>query len=469
MNERYARVAVAAIFFLYVLYIRVYDIADTFLMLGEQTRDWAIALGGITELPLTGAPSTAGGRGFGPVYYWLLWLGRNLVGPFTDFLPHAGGLTVALLQSIADTWLLLALWRRVGPLLALAMCLVIASAPFDIAISSVIWNPPVAAALIKMATAMALSLGDTPARWQIAVTAILAWGAVQAHLSAIFVAAPILVALVAKPLVDEWSAAALPPSPSGLRRTSRATADRTGWPRVAVHSGLVAGVILALQIPYFIAAMGDPAAPMGPTTAISNIVNAGSFRLDRSYGSVVNSAGELLVRQFDSWRFQVPTLVAAVIVLVKWRHDVVLLAASVGGIAGATILFATWTRGYDSYWFLTLTTAMVLTYGMAVAALPSRIAIQAAGGVLLAGILFLQPSRIDQSKAFFKYPLYRTMRIASYELAARAPVLRDIRVNFAGAHPTMDKYFIYKILGGRIDPAAPQQAFVNGDGSVRID
>jgi hypothetical protein len=469
MNERYARMAVGAIFFLYVLYIRVYDIADTFLMLGEQTRDWAIALGGITELPLTGAPSTAGGRGFGPVYYWLLWLGRHLVGPFTDFLPHAGGITVALLQSIADTWLLMVLWRRVGPSLALAMCLVIASAPFDIAISSVIWNPPVAAALIKMTTAMALSLGESPPRWKIAVTATLAWCAVQAHLSAIFVTAPLLVALVAKPLVDKWSASALPPSPSGLRRTGRATADRTPWSRVAVQSGLVAVVILVLQIPYFIAALRDPAASMGPTTAISNITNASSFRLDRSYGSIVNGTGELLVRQFDSWQFQIPTLLAAVIVLVKWRRDVVLLAASVGGIAGASILFATWTRGYDSYWFLTLTTAMVLTYGMAVAALPWRIAIHAAGGLLLAGILFLQPGRIDQSKAFFKYPPYRTMRLASYELAARAPVLRDIRVNFEGAHPTMDKYFMYKILGGRIDPAAPQQAFVNGDGTVRID
>ena len=190
MRQRYARTAVATVFFTYVLYIRVYDIADTFLMLGEQTRDWTIALGGITELPLTGAPSTAGGRGFGPVYYWILWLGRNLVGPFTDFLPHAGGMTVALLQSSADTWLLVALWRRVGPFLALAMCLTIASAPFDIAISSVIWNPPVAAALIKMATAMALDLGDTPPRWKIAATAALAWFAVQAHLSAIFVAAP---------------------------------------------------------------------------------------------------------------------------------------------------------------------------------------------------------------------------------------------------------------------------------------
>lgn len=445
MNERYARVAVAAIFFLYVLYIRVYDIADTFLMLGEQTRDWAIALGGVTDLPLTGAPSTAGGRGFGPVYYWLLWLGRNLVGPFTDFLPHAGGITVALLQSIADTWLLVALWRRLGPFLALAMCLVIASAPFDIAISSVIWNPPVAAALIKMATAMALGLGETPRRWQIAVTAMLAWFAVQAHLSAIFVAAPILVALVAQPL------------------------PKSDWRQSARLAAVVGGVVLALQIPYFIAVIRDPAAPMGPTTAISNMANAGSFRLDRSYGSIVNGAGELLVRQFDSWRFQMPTLIAAIIVLVKWRRDIVLLATSVGGIAGATILFATWTRGYDSYWFLTLTTAMVLTYGMAIAALPSRMAIHAAGAVLLAVILFLQPGRVEQSTAFFKYPPYRTMRIASSELAARAPVLRDIRVNFEGVHPTMDKYFIYKILGGRIDPSAPQQAYVNGDGSVRIE
>ena len=149
MTERSARLATAALFFSYVLYIRVYDIADTFLMLGEQTRDWAIALGGITELPLTGAPSTAGGRGFGPAYYWILWLGRVIAGPFADNLPHAGGFWVALLQSIADTWLLVVLWRRVGPFLALAMCLTLSSAPFDVAISSVIWNPPVAAALIK--------------------------------------------------------------------------------------------------------------------------------------------------------------------------------------------------------------------------------------------------------------------------------------------------------------------------------
>ena len=455
MSDRVAKIAVAAVFFSYVLYIRVYDVADTFLMLGEQTRDWSVALGGLTDLPLTGAPSTAGGRGFGPIYYWILWVGRHLVGPFTDYLPHAGGVTVALLQSGADTWLLIALWRRVGPLLALAMCLTIASAPFDIAISSVIWNPPVAAALIKMATAMALQLGEQPRRWQIAITVMLAWFAVQTHLSAIFVAAPLLLALVA----------------TALRATAntRGLSPQDRLKNAAMTAAVVAVVVLALQVPYFIAVARDPAAPMGPTNAITTIINTDAIRIDRSYSSIVNGTGEVLVRQFESWRFQIPTLIAALVVLVRWWRDLIVLAVSIGGIAGATVLFATWTQGYDSYWFLTLTTAMVLTFGMAIAAIPSRPALLWIGLALLAGIIVLQRSRVDQSTAFFKYPAYRTMRIASYELAARYPVLRDIRMNFDGVHPTMDKYVMYRILGGRIDPSAPQQAYVNGDGSVRIE
>jgi hypothetical protein len=445
MKERYARMAVAAIFFLYVLSIRVYDIADTFLMLGEQTRDWAIALGGITELPLTGAPSTAGGSGFGPAYYWILWLGRVIAGPFADYLPHAGGFWVALLQSIADTWLLVVCWQRVGPFLALAMCLVLSSAPFDVAISSVIWNPPVAAALIKMATAMALSLGDAPPRWKIAVTAMIAWLAVQAHLSAAFVGGPLLLALAATDL----------------------QAHR--FKRAAVTAGTIAAIVLVLQVPYFVNAIRNPGAPMGPAAAISTITNVGAFRIDRSYVAVVNITGEVLARQVIPWHLEIPTLIAGLITVIRWRRDPVALAVSSGGLLTATVLFATWTRGYDSYWFLTMTAALLLTYGLAIAAIPYRLAVHVIGAVLVAVIAWLQPARIDQSKAFFKYPAYRTMRIASYRLAAQEPVLRDIRVNFEGAHLTMDKYFIYRILGGRIDPSAPKRAFVNADGSVSIE
>ena len=89
-------------------------------MLGEQTRDWTVALGGISELPLIGAPCTAGGRGLGPATTGCC--GSDVRDrPFMDNLPHAGGVTVALLQSLADAWLFLALSRRVHWGLALAI------------------------------------------------------------------------------------------------------------------------------------------------------------------------------------------------------------------------------------------------------------------------------------------------------------------------------------------------------------
>jgi hypothetical protein len=454
IGPRARLVAIAAAFFAYVVLIRTHDLANSFLMLGEQARDWTIALGSWRDLPLTGAPSTSGGRGFGPAYYWILWLGRHLVGPFTSNLPHAGGIIVALLQSAADTWLLVVLSRRVPMALALAMCLFIASAPFDISISGVIWNPPVAAALVKMATALALSLGDEPSRWKVAATAALAWLAVQAHLSAVLVAAPLFVALVAQPLIKRES-----PGSRSLKETAR---------RVGERAALAVAVLLVLQIPAAISSVRQPEAAVGPTGALAAIVRASSFDVVKSYSAVVNAAGDLLVNKSDTWKFQIPVLIAAIIVLIRWRTDVMLLAVSVGAILMGTALFATWTRPYDSYWFLTATTALVLTFGMAIAAIPHRIALHVVAAACLVVVASQQPTRVAQAKDFFSYPQYRVIRIGSAQLAAMAPALRDIRVNFEGAHPTMDKYLIYRILGGRIEPGAPI-AFIDAGGHVRIE
>ena len=451
--------AVAAIFFVYVLWIRTYDVASTFLMLGEQTRDWTIALGGVTELPLAGAPSTAGGRGFGPAYYWLLWIGRVTIGPFLDNLPHAGGIIVALLQSIADTWLLVALWRRVHWGLALAMCLLIASAPFDIAISSVIWNPPVSAALIKMATAMALTLDPEPASpkrrsragGRIAVTAALAWMAVQAHLSAIFVAAPLLASLA----IERFYGRSTPVLRSFYERSQPAL--------------IIATTILVLQVPFLISLVNEPDAPVGPTSAISALTNPQAVRPWLAYESVTGITGNLLWPMSDApLVFAVVTLILGAIVAVAYRRDVVLLGASVGGVIMATLLFTTSTRSYDGYWFLTLTTALTLTCGMAIAAIPSKTAVKWIGLALVLLVAWRQPARIADSTRFFKYPQYGTMLSASRQLIMQAPVLRDIRVTF-DVHPTMDRYFIYQILGGRIDGSALYTAVVDGDGSVRLE
>ena len=100
---------------------------------------------------------------------------------------------------------------------------------------------------------------------------------------------------------------------------------------------------------------------------------------------------------------------------------------------------------------MTLTTSMALTYAWRSPRCPGRGVTQAIGVALLARSCWLQPARIAQSKLTFKFPEYRAMLIGSRSLAAQAPVLRDIRITFA-VHPSMDKYFIYKILGGTHRP-----------------
>jgi hypothetical protein len=436
MNERSARLALAGLLFVYVLSIRIYDVSTTFLMLGEQTRDWTIALGGITELPLTGAPSTAGGRGLGPVYYWLLWIGRVSIGAFMDNLPHAGGVFVALLQSIADVWLFIALAKRMHWSLALAMSLLIASAPFDIALSSLIWNPPVAAAMIKMATALALSLTPESPLWHIALTAAVAWFGVQSHLSGIFVAAPLLAALA--------------------------------FTRRLKSVAVVAAAVFALQLPFLIALLRDPSGGAGPTTAIAGITNPQVFRPWVAYGSVTGITGNLLIHLYDWYEYTIPMLIAAAIVAYAYRKDLMVIAVSAGAVVMATALFTTSTRAYDSYWFVTLTPAMTIVFGMAIAAIPSKNAVKWIGIAMLVAIVVMQPARLEDSTRYFKYPQYGPMVKGSRELMQRAPVLKDIRVAFE-VHPTMDRLFVYRILGGQIDTHALYTGVILEDGSVKLE
>ena len=154
--------------------------------------------------------------------------------------------------------------------------------------------------------------------------------------------------------------------------------------------------------------------------------------------------------------------------VIAFRRDLLLIAVTAGAIAAATLLFTTSTRSYDGYWFISLTTALTLTFGMAIAAIPSKTAVTWIGVVLLLVVAWRQPARIEDSKRFFKYPQYETMLQGSREIVTRAPVVRDIKVGF-DVHPTMDRHFIYTILGGRIDARALYTAVIDGDGTVRVE
>ena len=143
---------IAAVTFGAILAIRINGIGTHFRMLGDQIRDWSIALGPFSELPLIGPPTHVGGYTIGPAFNWILWAIRVSVGPWFQNLPHAGGIGQATLQSGADTLLLLAIWRYTGSrCIALATIVLIAPAAYDLCLSALVWNPTTGATLAKAA------------------------------------------------------------------------------------------------------------------------------------------------------------------------------------------------------------------------------------------------------------------------------------------------------------------------------
>ena len=184
------------------------------------------------------------------------------------------------------------------------MCLVIASAPFDIAISSVIWNPPVAAALVKMATAMALGPRRRAATMED-----------RGHRRAGVVrGAGAPVGDLCRRADPRWHL-----SRRACRFEARvATRELEGWRRER-RSGPRRGRRVVCPADSLLHRDRDAILPRrwDRPRDQQHGATSSAFRLDRSYGSVVNGAGDLLVRQFDSWRFQIPTLIAALVIVIS--------------------------------------------------------------------------------------------------------------------------------------------------------
>jgi hypothetical protein len=218
-------------------------------------------------------------------------------------------------------------------------------------------------------------------------------------------------------------------------------------------------------LPYIAAQFLAPASSIGPTVVIDSLAHAATVNPLESFNRVSSITGWLITRGPDGWPYGIVTAAAAVVAAWRWRRDPALLAVSVGPLVTATLLFATWTRPYDSYWFMTLAPAIVVTAGLAVAALPRAEWVTRAGWVCVALAVAWQPARIEQSKGFFRYPEYRPLLDGSRAAFRRSPVLQDLRVAFE-VHPTTDVQYLYRILGGRIDESGGYAAVIQRDGTV---
>ena len=440
-------VSYAAIFGL-TLFIRVRGISTHFWMLWDQIRDWGIALGPLTDLPLVGPPTHFRGYTIGPAFYWILWGIRVTLGPWFDNLPHAGGIGQAVLQSLADALLLAAIWTRTRSLpIALLAVVLLATSAYDVALAPLVWNPVMGSILAK--TAMALVLLDWPvgSTLRSAVVSSIAWSAVHSYTGAVYVALGVFAAILA---------------PSVFERR---------WREVVRQAAVIAGVVALLQLPWAIHRFSsrDGAPVMGVVTGSLSQVLTGraSPRAEISVRGYVDAFS--FIQGFPN---HVPAagwilLAAGMITVVRYRRDPALLTALLVPQALAVVGYALFQGGLDHYYYLSLMPAAVLTVVLAATALPGRwgLARDGVAWLLLAAALAAVPGRLTFAATLHRMPEYAPLVEGSRRVVGQRQPMRAIETEFALPAPS-DPTFIYRILGGVIDPASPWVARIRTTGDV---
>jgi hypothetical protein len=441
------RIALPTATFVLTALARTWHINRHFWMLGDQIRDWGIALGPFTSLPLVGPATHVGGYTIGPAFYWILWAIRVVVGPWFDNLPHSGGIGQALLYSGGDALLLMALWKRTGsPWLAISAVVVLATAPFDLVLSAVIWNPVIGPILARTATALILLGWHRRSLAHTAITAAIAWSAVHSYTGAVFVALGVFAALVADEIF------------------------RRNWRAAAARAGVVVAVVAALQVPYLLhqAARRFSEPAMGAVTgSIGGIVTGRNpLRLEASADVFTQAVAAIELSPWSIAAVGWILLVCAAVVTVRYRDDPVLLAVTVLPQLAAVAGYAVWAGDLQFYYYLSLMPAVVITILVALTTIvPARAARVAAVAVCLAAILAV-PARLRFASTLpMRLPAYEILVRASRQIARRQQPMQSIRAQFP-LPPTADSEFIFRILGGRIDRQAEWRALVAPDGHV---
>ena len=442
-----AELTLAIIVFALTLALRIHGIDRHFWMLGDQIRDWTLALGRFRDLPLVGPATHVGGYTIGPAFYWILWAIRVLVGPWFDNLPHAGGIGQAMLQSAADALLLIAVWRYTSSVwIALATVILLATAAYDLALAALVWNPMMGAALAKIATALVLFGWPQRSLTGVIVTSAIAWSAVHCYTGAIFTALSIFTAIAAGWLVR---------------------GERSGALRSVAA---IAVVVAALQVPIVIHQRSAPAeAPaMGAVTGSLGRIVSGEARPDLARSWAGFSGAFTFIQgapSLGTWLIWLLTA-CALAVIVKHRRDPVLLAVTILPPLLALAGYALYVGDFlDRYYYFSLMPASVLTIVLGLTAFPPPRLARAVAIVLVVVGLAITPARVQFAATLHRMPEYGMLLDGSRWLVEKGHPISGIRTDFPLPR-TADPNFLYRILGGRIDPSSHISALITRDGQV---
>jgi hypothetical protein len=368
-----------------------------------------------------------------------------LFGPWFDNLPHAGGIGQAALQSAADALLLVAIWRRTGSWwIALATVVIGATAAFDVSLAAVVWNPPMSAALAKLAIAAVLAGWHRRPVVHVAVMAIVAWSAVHVHTGAIFVAVGVFIAMLVDPFVR------------GDRRL------------LLRNIAVTALAVLLLQLPLIVFQAGKPRdAAMGAVTdSVRRVLSGESApQILKSLDGYVEAVQVIEFRPGHVPGLGWLLLISAGIVAVRYVKDPVLLSVTVLPQVAAIAGYSLFLGDLDAYYYLPLMPAAVLTFVLAVTAIPSsRFARATAIGTLAIALAFV-PTRLGNAATMSRLPQYGLLVEASRKVRRFGQPMQQIRTDFV-LPPTSNAEFLFEILGGTIDRRAPWVCVIRANGEV---
>jgi hypothetical protein len=449
LSEVRSKVLIASILFLllclYSFYFRTFQVTEHFHLLGDQVRDWNWALKPFSELPRVGTPTSQGGFCLGPIFYWTLWLIRITIGPFYENLPHAGGIGLAAIHSIADAVLLLAILKRGIPIIAsVAIMLLLVSSPFEASLSGTIWNPGLSVSFVELATAFFLLIPNSHWALKTLVTSTAAWLAVQAHTQSIFFALSLLVYLIVEPWV-------------------------VAGPRPALKRFLIIiAVIAVLQIPYVTEINKRHDISQEQLGIVATSFTKPSIHPYASFIALVDAFAELFGPHLSRTVVIGLILVAGGALLFGYRmHHEVLAAALLP-------LFLVW-LGYSflsvgtlyTYWYMNLMPSFVLLilFGFTKSPFPLLDKISPLLGLFVLVLAFAsQPSRLATRAQSTSYPYYAAIVRGAKEIVRNGtPVRSVIPPSYSSK---VEPSYVVQWLGGRVEQSADLIAIIGEDGSV---
>jgi hypothetical protein len=270
--------------------------------------------------------------------------------------------------------------------------------------------------------------------------------AVQSHSSAVFFAAPAIASLTGREVL--------------AGRRARA------W-RVASVS---AAVVLLLEAPYLINMVTNPSQQKRPVVVVSNVAytlsHPASLRPRAAFMDLVRASNAILVRPWAFAGFGALIVTSILVTAFRTRHDLALTGITIAPMFAAVAGFSLWQGAFEFYWFMTLMPSVALTIGLALTAWKPAAPVAAAALLLL--VLAAQPRRVAYAQTINRLPTYGVLVRGSQEIRRRTTEIRSIDIEFA-VEPSTNTHFVFeRVLGGRVNPAAPFAATIERTGHVRF-